>query len=145
MLLLLVALLQHKKVVILQLSKGPPASRKKPEESLQKKKDMEAENHVQRLREGKTGLIFEGLLAGQKLPSLRDIAWTLGLAETGTHKILIVQINDHFNLDENSTLKEDSYYIGLFGCCAQRWKAIDGPSHVEPAINVEPSSATSDI
>ncbi|KAF8234878.1 hypothetical protein L208DRAFT_1376731 [Tricholoma matsutake] len=117
---------------------------KKVEESLQKKKDMEAENHVQRLREGKTEIIFEGLLAGQKLPSLHDIVWALRLAETGTCKILIIQINDHFNLDENSTLKEDPCYIGLFGCPAQRWKAIDGPSHVEPAINVEPPSATSD-
>lgn len=62
---------------------------KKAEETSQKKKDVEAENCVRRLREGKTGMVFEGTLTGQKLPSLRDIAWTLGLNETGTCEVLI--------------------------------------------------------
>ena len=32
---------------------------------------------------------FEGTLTGQKLPTLHDIAWTLGLLKTGTCEVLI--------------------------------------------------------
>lgn len=108
---------------------------KKAEEISQKKKDVEAENHVQRLREGKTGMVFEGALASQKLPFLHDIAWTLRLAELGTCEVLITQINNHFNSDENGSLKEDDCYIGLFSRCAQKWKALDGPPIVAMVDN----------
>jgi hypothetical protein len=112
--------------------------KKKAEETLQKKEDVEAENRVWRLREGKTGMMFEGALTGQKLLSLRDIAWTLGLTETGTHDVLIARISDHFNSDENGSLKDNGRYIGLFSRHAQKWKALDEPPLVvEAAMDVD--------
>lgn len=97
---------------------------KKAEENSEKRKNAEAEQRVRRIQGGKTGLVFEGTLASQKLPALRDIAWSLGLAEAGTREVLIQRINTHFNNDENNTLKNNSQYSALFGKRAQKRKAV---------------------
>lgn len=86
----------------------------------QKQAQLEKENHTEEVkqrnirdRSSKTGLpvSFSGGWSTQKLLSLADIAWCMGIDETGTCQDLRTRISGH--VDANPTLRQDPRFAGL--------------------------------
>ncbi|KAG1791124.1 hypothetical protein EV424DRAFT_1458456 [Suillus variegatus] len=59
-------------------------------------------------------MTFSGAVKTQKLPLLRDIAWTLDMSEDGTRDELIKRVSAFFNASENTHLRHNPRYKGLF-------------------------------
>lgn len=78
----------------------------------QKKDDEKSAIHARRQKDGRDGMLFSGALQTQKRAVLADVAWTLGLEETGTRDDLISRINVHFK--SHPDLRESPRYHGLF-------------------------------
>ena len=70
---------------------------------------------------------FSGSISSQKVGELRDIAYALGLEDSGTKETLIVQIKTHF--DENPALKNQPIFSGLFSSLHGHKRAA--PDHNE--------------
>ncbi|KAF8141524.1 hypothetical protein EV363DRAFT_1291600 [Boletus edulis] len=91
------------------------AKAKKEDERKQKKLDETLSIRDRRSREGKDTMSFTGaLLKNHKAMVLRDVAWTLDLAEDGTREELITRITAFFEDPANRHLRDDDRYIGLF-------------------------------
>ncbi|KAF8442093.1 hypothetical protein L210DRAFT_3503146 [Boletus edulis BED1] len=91
------------------------AKAKKEDERKQKKLDETLSIRDRRSREGKDTMSFtSALLKNHKAMVLRDVAWTLDLAEDGTREELITRITAFFEDPANRHLHDDDRYIGLF-------------------------------
>lgn len=86
---------------------------KKKDALRNKKLDHELEVRERR-NQGRENLTFNTALKTQKLPALRDLAWTLDLSEDGSRSDLITQISTFFATYGNELLRDDARYIGLF-------------------------------
>ncbi|KAJ7576507.1 hypothetical protein C8J56DRAFT_900026 [Mycena floridula] len=78
----------------------------------QRKEDSRVAIRTRRTTAGPQGLIFEGSLRSQKVQDLRDIAWSLGLDESGTIPVLMLRLTSHF--DDNPLLKVSAQFVNLF-------------------------------
>ncbi|KAF7334026.1 hypothetical protein MVEN_02307800 [Mycena venus] len=108
----------------------------------QQKKAKEDENRSQRLLVnaeiikrradlGREGMEFRGNIKSLKAPQLKDLAWSLGLEESGTREVLIERIHTHFA--ENDTLKRDKRYAKLWHE-GRRRQAAAGSSSNDDAV-----------
>ncbi|KAJ7797187.1 hypothetical protein B0H14DRAFT_2619237 [Mycena olivaceomarginata] len=94
-----------------------------------KKDDAAAATRARRTELTPAGMIFTGTFKQQKLDSLRDLAWALGLDEKGTKNELLERIQGHFALPANVALHNDKRFVALFG----KRKRTDETSDDEPA------------
>lgn len=85
----------------------------KAQEVQARKRDAEYERQHRRESEGREGMIFAGSLNSQRRGTLDNIAWSLGISETGTKEVLLARINTYFT--ENVSLQDDRRYVALFG------------------------------
>jgi hypothetical protein len=69
---------------------------------------------------------FSGSISSQKVGELQDIAYALGLEDSGTKETLTAQIKSHF--DKNPALKNQPLFFGLLS-------SLRGHKHAAPNHN----------
>jgi hypothetical protein len=78
------------------------------------KNEKGAENCLLRRDCGQDGLTFKTTLKQCDATQLRNVAWTLGLLETGTKTALSKRISNYFNKPEHAALCQSQRYAPLF-------------------------------
>ncbi|KAL6305926.1 hypothetical protein BKA93DRAFT_824714 [Sparassis latifolia] len=96
---------------------------KKTQETRQKQEDARVEVRARRQQNGRTGMKFVSALSCQKLPVLRDIAWSLELPEDGKKDQLIARIKAYFDRDENSVLRNNNQFAEIFATHGSKRRA----------------------
>ncbi|KAJ3833347.1 hypothetical protein F5878DRAFT_410778, partial [Lentinula raphanica] len=94
-----------------QEEKNIEMQRKSEAQAAREAKDKERQQARQQL--SATTAVFTGSLNSKRKEDLKDIAFTLGVAQDGTKDAILTRIREHFNT--HAGLSADPRYRGLFG------------------------------